>query len=156
MAKDNKNAGQFPVLHGLGPWLKTKKISPSVRGYRRLQRYLRDIRRDIVNQLGGPGAITPTQEALVESTIQALGVQLLAGAYVQKYSILRPDQARRGILEFQPLLAKSLVAYANLVRMNLVALGLRERKDREEEDLYTYVERKYGKPGKPGKGEGKE
>ena len=156
MAKDNKNAGQFPVLHGLGPWLKTRMVSPSIRGHKRMQKYLEDMRRDIINQLGGPGAITPTQEALVESTIQALGVQLLAGAYVKKYSILRPDQARRGILEFQPLLAKSLVAYANLVRMNLVALGLRERKDREEEDLYTYVERKYGKPGKPGKGEGKE
>jgi len=150
--KTDKNAGQFPILHGLGPWLKTKKISPSVRGHKRMQKYLGDMRRDIIAQLGGPGAITPTQEALVESTIQALGVQLLAGAYVQKYSILRPDQARRGILEFQPLLAKSLVAYGNLLRQNLVALGLKERKDKEEEDLYTYIEKKYGGPDKP-KGE---
>ena len=109
-----------------------------------MQKYLEDMRRDIINQLGGPGAITPTQEALVESTIQALGVQLLAGAYVQKYSILRPDQARRGILEFQPLLAKSLVAYANLVRQNLVALGLKERKDKAEEDAVQYARRVYG------------
>jgi len=39
-----------------------------------------------------------------------------------------------------------------LLRQNLVALGLKERKDKEEEDLYTYIEKKYGGPDKP-KGE---
>jgi len=147
-----KRPGLFPVTHGVYTWLRTGKVNPSVRGHRRLQRYLKDLRRDLIEQLGGPEAITPAQEALIESTIQALGVQLLAGAYCQRFSILRPDLARRGILEFQPVLGKSLLAYINTVRQNLIALGLERRKADEVLNLGRYIAEKYG-PAQGGKGE---
>jgi len=153
MTKDDKNAGQFPVVHGIYTWLRHGKINPSVRGHRRLQRYLKDIRADLIADLGGPDKLTAGKEALLEMTVQAMGVLLLAGAYCQQYSILRPDLAKRGILELQPILGKSYVAYLNTIRMNLVTLGLDAKED-EEEGLASYVKRVYGdKP--DGQGEGK-
>jgi hypothetical protein len=118
------------VRHGLYSWLKTGRINPSIRGHKRLQRYLREIEADLIRDLGGNENLTTAQEVLVKTTVQAYGCLLLAGAYTQKYSILRPDQARKGILELQPVLSHQFIAFLNCVRQNLIALGL-DRKERE-------------------------
>ena len=117
----------YKVKHGVVTWLKAGKISPSVRGFRRIQRYLREIKSDLVTDLGGPERLTAAQEILVEGTIQAYGVLLLAGAYTSKHSILRPDAVSKGIIELQPVLGKQFIAFLNVIRMNLAALGLERR-----------------------------
>ena len=120
--------GPWKVKHGIVTWLKSGQVNPSIRGFRRIQRYLREIKRDLVADLGGPERLTAAQEILVEGTIQAYGVLLLAGAYTSKHSILRPDAIARGIIELQPVLGKQYIAFLNVIRMNLVVLGLDRKK----------------------------
>jgi len=126
------------VRHGLYSWLKTGRINPSIRGHKRLQRYLREIEVDLIRDLGSEENLTTAQEVLVKTTVQAYGCLLLAGAYTQRYSILRPDQARKGILELQPVLGKQFIAFLNTVRQNLLALGL-DRKEREPLSLEDVI-----------------
>lgn len=129
-AEKTRKPGQ--ITHGVHTWLRTGKINPSIRGFKRIQKYLRDVEKDLIADLGGPENITVAQELLIKSTIQAQGVLLLAGAFSQKYSILRPDMAKRGILELQPVLGKQFCAFLNTIRQNLIVLGL-ERKAGEPE-----------------------
>jgi hypothetical protein len=151
--KKDKKSGPTSLTHGVYSWLRTGKINPSVRGYKRLQKYLRDIEKDLINDLGGAEGLTAAREILIKGTIQALGVLLLAGAYTQKYSILRPDQARRGILELQPVLGHQFIAFQNSLRQNLVVLGLDRKKADDALDLGRYLKEHYGdgKDGKDGK-----
>lgn len=93
---------------------------------------------DLVRDLGGQETLTTAQEVLVKTTVQAYGVLLLAGAYTQRYSILDPVKARRGILELQPCLGHQFIAFLNTVRQNLVALGL-DRKEREPLSLEDVI-----------------
>jgi hypothetical protein len=144
-----------PVKHGIYSFLKSGKINPSIRGCKRLQGYLREIEGDLTADLGGPENLTAAQEVLVKSTVQAYGVLLLAGAYTQKYSILEPVKARRGILELQPVLGHQYIAFLNCVRQNLIALGLDRRKADEALDLRRYAAEKYGVSGADDNGKGK-
>jgi hypothetical protein len=48
--------------------------------------------------------------------------------YCKKYSVLRPDQAKKGIIELQPVLGHQFLAFLNTLRQNLVALGLDKKK----------------------------
>jgi hypothetical protein len=139
MSTERDQKGRFLIKHGITGWLKTGRISPSVRGHKRIQRYLREIERDLIADLGGPENMTAAQEVLVKATIQAYGVLLLAGAYTQRYSILEPVKARRGILELQPVLGHQYIAFLNSIRCNLVALGLDRRKPDEALDLGRYI-----------------
>jgi hypothetical protein len=141
------------VTHGIYGWLRTGKINPSVRGFKRLQRYLRDIEKNLTADLGGVESISAAQEILIKSTVQALGVLLLAGAYTQRYSILDPAKARRGILELQPVLGRSYIAFLNTIRCNLVALGLDRKKAEEALDLGKYLSQTYGNGSQAGQGE---
>jgi hypothetical protein len=127
------------VKHGVHLWLKSGKIRPSIRGHRRLQRYLRDIERDLTGDLGGEENITAAQEILIKSTIQAVGVLLLAGAFTQRYGLLRPDMAQRGIIELQPVLGQQFIAFMNSIRQNLLALGLDKKKGEDILDLGRYI-----------------
>jgi len=136
------------VTHGVYGWLRTGKINPSVRGFKRIRRYLREIEQALIADIGGPEKMTAAQEVLIKSTIQAYGVLLLAGAYTQRYSILDPAKARRGVLELQPLLGRSYIAFLNTIRCNLVALGLDQRKADEPLDVIAYVQEKYGQKGR--------
>jgi len=129
--KQRKTAIGRPVQHGIYSFLRTGKINPSLRGFKRIQKYLRDIERDLIADMGGPDNLTAGREVLVKSTVQAYGVLLLAGAYTQRYSILNPVQARRGVIELQPVLGKQYIAFLNTVRQNLALLGI-DRKRAED------------------------
>jgi hypothetical protein len=128
MNKNKKKTALERPSHGVYSWLRTGKVNPSIRGHRRIQRYLREIKADLIKDLGGPENLTAAKEVLVEATIQAYGVLLLATAYTARYSILDPVQARRGILSAQPILSHQFVAFMNTIRQNLMALGLDKRK----------------------------
>lgn len=163
MRKQAKNQEKSLVKHtGIYSWLRTGKINPSIRGYKRLQKYLSDIERDLIAEQGGPENMTTAKEVLIKATVQAYGVLLLAGSYTKKYSILRPDSARKGILELQPVLGHQFIAFLNTIRQNLVVLGIEKRQVEEALDLGKYIENKYGKGPErpqdgrsgPGKGQG--
>ena len=126
--KTTQNKGDGRVTAGVKLWLRTAKINPSVRGHRRLEAYLRLTEQNFVQDLGGPDNMTTAQEVLLKGTMQALGVLLLAGAYCQKYSILRPDQAAKGVIELQPCLGQQYLSFLNTIRQNLVVLGMDRRK----------------------------
>lgn len=157
MPETAKRPGQ--VKHGVSTFLRTGKISPSVRGFRRIQKYLREVERDLIADLGGQDNLSAAREILVKSTIQAYGCLLLAGAYTQRYGLLRPDQVRRGVIELQPVLGQQFIAFQNCIRQNLIALGLDKRKADEALDLGRYIaEREAQKAagqGGDGQGQGK-
>jgi hypothetical protein len=127
--------------HGVYSWLKTGRIRPSIRGHKKLQAYLMDIERELT-ELQGPGGMTAGREILIKSTVEAFGAVLLAGMYCKQAGLLRPDMARRGVIEFQPVLGKQFLAFMNTIRQNLMALGLDSKKGEEILDLGKYIELK--------------
>ena len=135
------------IKHGLSTWLRTGKVNPSIRGHKKLQKYLKAIEADLIKDLGGQKNLTTAQEILVKATIEAYGILLLAIMYCKKYSVLRPDQAKKGIIELQPVLGHQTLAFLNTLRQNLVALGLDRKQADETLDLKAYIEKHY--PDKP-------
>ena len=127
--------------HGVYSWLRKGRVNPSIRGHKELQRYLMSLERELT-ELQGPGGMTAAKEILVKSTVEAFGAVLLAGMYCKQAGILRPDLARRGVIEFQPVLGKQFLAFMNTIRQNLMALGLDSRKGEEILDLGKYIELK--------------
>jgi hypothetical protein len=126
--------------HGIYTWLKYGKINASVRGFRKLQRYLEGVERDLIGLQGGPERITIAQELLVKSVVESYGVLLLATMYCKREGILRPDRAKEGVIELQPVLGKQFIAYLNAIRQNLQTLGLDRKKADEVLDLGKYLE----------------
>jgi hypothetical protein len=136
----NKQEKPGQVTHGIHLFLKSGKISPSVRGFKRIQKYLRDLDREWTAELMAKyGKLTIGHEVLLKTTLQALGVWLLIGAYSQRYSVLRPDMARRGILELQPCLGKQAIAFLNSIRQNVIALGLDVKQMDQGLNLQAYI-----------------
>lgn len=119
----------MPIKHGLTPWIKQGQL-PSGRGMAKIKKHLADIQDRLIDSLGGVKEITPQQEILAHSTIKGLGVMLLVELYINKEGPIRKDLLRRGIVELQPVLGKSYVAFLNSIRQNLLALGL-DRKQAE-------------------------
>jgi len=159
MSKEDKNRGHFKPIHGVDGLIKRGRL-PSLRGKRKVQKALNEIEAKLVAELGGWEDISPQQEILLRSTMTCYAVVLLTQLFVNKYGPLRPDEARKGVLSYHPLLERTLATYINTCRLNLEKLfpqGLARAKA-EEESLYDYIARKYGNgPGKPGgQGEDKE
>lgn len=145
MSKIKKSGSQGKITHGAYSWLQTGRINPSVRGYKKLQRYLEDIERSLIDDLGGPEKLTAAKEILIKATIEAYGVLFLASMYCKREGILRPDKAKKNIIELQPVLGHQFIAFMNTIRQNLLALGIDKNKAEEGLDLGKYVEEKYGK-----------
>ncbi|NQT80268.1 MAG: hypothetical protein HQ555_07765 [Candidatus Aminicenantes bacterium] len=123
--ENEKNAKSEPntrLTHGVYSWLRTGKVNPSIRGQKKLQKYLQDIEKELIDDLGGVENLTAAKEILIKGTIEAYGVLFLAMMYCKKTSILRPDKLRRGIVEMQPVLGAQFLAYMNTIRQNLLAL----------------------------------
>ncbi len=113
-----------PITHGIKFWLRHGKINPSVRGYKKLQRFLEDLEKQLIEEQGGLRNLTAAREMLIRSTIRGYGVILLTEMYVAKYSVIRPDMAKRGVLQYQPILEKSYWGAQAQIRQSLMALGL--------------------------------
>jgi len=123
---------------GIYSWLRTGRVNPSIRGHKKLQAYLMDLERELT-ELQGPGGMTAGREILIKSTVEAFGAVLLASMYCKRAGILRPDAAKKGVIEFQPVLGKQFLAFMNTIRQNLMALGLDPKKGEEALDLMTYI-----------------
>ena len=118
-----------PPEHGVYSFLEKGKM-PSIRGIRKVRKYADELEQDLKDYYGNDkGELTPGQEMLIRSTMQSFKVQLLVELHLNKIGIpMKPAELRRGVLELQPVLAKSYLAYANTVRQNILALeGLQAR-----------------------------
>jgi len=145
MSKNDKNKKKTKAKHGIYFWLKMGRVNPSIRGYKKLQRYLEDMERDLIDLQGGPEKLTAAKEILIKATIEAYGVLLLASIYCKRDGILRPDLLKKGIVELQPVLGRQFLAFLNTLRQNLLALGLDKKEADEVFDLQEYAREKYGK-----------
>ena len=166
---DNKGKNKTPLVkHGINTWLRAGKVNPSIRGHRKLEAYLRGIELDLIEQQGGQDKLTAGKEILIKSTVEAYGVVILASMYCKKQGILRPDMARRGVIELQPVMGKQVIAFWNLIRQNLSLLGLdrkraeailtpfeiAEKIDREKDEGHSPHEGGQGEASRQGKGTG--
>jgi hypothetical protein len=86
--------------------------------------------------------MTAGREILIKSTVEAFGVVLLAAMFCKREGIIRPDSARHGVIELQPVLGKQFLAFMNSIRQNLVVLGLDRRRADDVLDLGRYLESK--------------
>lgn len=160
-SKKGKTDGR--LVHGIGFFLRTGRISPTVYGHRRLQEYLRDVERALVEEQGGAKLLSVKEELLIKSTMEAYGIILLAAMYCKKYGVLEPAKLKEGIIELQPILGKSMIAYQNTIRQNMLALGGMRRIElrklvRSEADFVKDVEwfkKKGGKKDEKVQGNGK-
>ena len=124
---------------GVVPWVRDGTL-PKGRGSWRLKKFIRDLERNLFDSLGGLENITPQREILARTTIRAVGVLLLAERYIEKHGPLRKDLLNKGILELQPVLGKSYIAFVNTIRQNLLALGLDRVKAEEVMSLADVIE----------------
>ena len=145
MSNNGKNRKELKAKHGIYSWIKTGRINPSIRGYKKLQQYLKDMESSLIDLQGGPEELTASKEILIKATIEAYGVLLLASIYCKREGILRPDLLKKGIVELQPVLGRQFLAFLNTLRQNLVVLGLDSKKTDDILDLNKYVSEKYGK-----------
>jgi len=105
---------------GLYSWVSSKKL-PQGRAFQAIRRELTAMRGELVAQHGGE-RITPDAAILVDSVVEALGVQKLLGLYVRKYGVIDAREAKRGRLELSPILSKNWISYGNSVRQGILAL----------------------------------
>lgn len=130
---------QTAVKHGA--WsLKSGKI-PSVRGVRQLKRDLQQIREELEK-------ITPGLDAkkslLISQVVRTEAQIRLIEMYLKKAGILRPDKWRRGIVDLQPSLSNSYLAFLNTQRHAIMALGLDQDRAAEVLAPYEIIEEEHG------------
>ncbi len=121
MGKDN--APKPPAAkarHYIRSWVNSKAL-PSTWAFKKVRQDLSFLREELINQYGGE-KVSPQALILVDSIVEALGVQKLQGLYIRKAGIMRQDSLKAGNLELHSILAKSWISYANVVRQGLMAL----------------------------------
>ena len=134
------------LTHGITFWLRTGRINPSIRGYKKIQKYLLELETQLISDSGGLDDLTAAKEILIRTTIRGYGVIMLAELYASRYSVVRPDQAKAGVLAFQPVLEKGYIGILAQIRANLIALGL-ERREPAALNVLEYARLNY--PDKP-------
>jgi hypothetical protein len=107
--------------HGIHSWVDSKRL-PKGRSFAKTRRELGQLRTALIERRGGDEKITPEALILIDSAIEALGVQKLLGLYVKAYGIVDGQSAKRGRLELSPILSRNWVSYANVVRQAILAL----------------------------------
>ncbi len=108
------------LKHGLYSWVSSKKI-PQGRAFQKIRAELSKMRGELIDAHGGED-ITPDAAIMVDSAIEALGVQKLLGLYVRKYGVIDGQAAKRGRLELSPILSRNWIGYANVTRQAILAL----------------------------------
>ncbi|MBN2243108.1 MAG: hypothetical protein JW793_10490 [Acidobacteria bacterium] len=96
----------------------------------------------MTKHIQGADGATAAKEILIKSTVEAFGVILLAAMFCKREGVIRPDLARHGVIELQPVLGKQFLAFLNSIRQNLVALGLDRKKADDVLDLGRYLDAK--------------
>ncbi len=94
----------------------------------RIRRYLADTRVGLARDIaGGEDSLSEMQRVMIDRVISKLAVCRLIEAYIEKYGAFRQDRFKRKILELEPCLGNSYLAYSNSIDRALVALGLSKK-----------------------------
>ncbi len=128
------------VKHGINTFLRSKKINPSIQGYRRLQDHLLSMENSLIREQCDAGMLTAREEILIKGLVESYGVVLLGSMFVKKYGVLSPSKAKHGELEFQHILGKSMVAYQNTIRQNILALESIRRENGNKKPVMSEAE----------------
>lgn len=142
MAKTNNDKGN---RYGIGFFLKTGRINPSIRGHRKLQQYLKDIEDDLITEHGGLGQMSIKEEILIKTCVEGYGVILLATMFVRKNGIFSRESLKKGDYALVQVLDRSVVAYQNSLRLNLLALEKLRQSGGQRDELNDYIAKKYKK-----------
>lgn len=103
--------------HGIYSYLNSGKL-PSGRAYKRAQRQIDELRKQLIEMYGGEENIRPDIRILVEGAITSATIQLLCQTYLKKSGIFRQDSLKQGDLALHSVLQKGFSTYA--------ALGMRQ------------------------------
>lgn len=124
--KDSKTGrfkkGNIAALkHGAYSLARTKNV-PSIRGVRALAMHLDQVK---VKLERATPDLNIKKDLLIGQVVKTEEKLCLIDMWVRKIGVLRPDRRRHGLLELQPALAHSYLAFMNSQRLALMALGIR-------------------------------
>lgn len=126
--------------HGAYSLARTKNV-PSIRGVKALARYLDRIKSELE---GTTQDINVKKELLINQIVRTEEKMRLMDMWIKRTSLLRPDKARRGLLDLQPCLY-SYLAFMNTQRQALMALGLNKEKIDQIKAPYEILKDEEGK-----------
>lgn len=115
-----KKGNRAALKHGAYSLARTKNV-PSIRGVRELARYITQIKANL--EKATPD-MNVKKELLINQVIKIEEKICFIDMWLRKTSVLRPDKARKGLIELQPVLANSYLAFLNSQRLALMALGI--------------------------------
>lgn len=118
--------------HGAFSLRATGKV-PSVRGIKQLRKRLARIREDLKE---ATPALNVKKELLIEQIVRTEAQISLIEMYLKKAGLLRPEKWRKGIIDLQPALSQSYLAFMNTQRHVIMALGI--NKEKADEILVPY------------------
>jgi hypothetical protein len=124
--------------HGLYSWIDSKRV-PEGRAFQAVRRELGHLRTELIEAHGGE-KITPDQRILIDSVVEALGIQKLSSLYLRRYGVIDGVAAGAGRLELNPILGKNWLAFGNTVRQGVLALAELERARKQEDPGPTPIE----------------
>ena len=113
-------------------WLKHRSLPPGPR-YKAIAKFTNAMREGLIEDLGGTGRMSTQQKILVDDTVYAQTVVMLASADTKEHGVLMDDGQVRAVL-------KLVGTYINIVRLNLLALGLDRKHFKETEDYDEWLE----------------
>lgn len=122
-----------------GAWLflKSGNRIPSVRGKRRLQKHLTDLRTRLQEVV--PNSSDPRREIIIGQVLKAEGFLVLIEEYLKRAGILCPVAFREGRLEVQGALT-SCISFMNCQLRALASLGLDSKEAQEVLTPYQIIE----------------
>lgn len=110
-----------------------------IKDRKRLSRYLRDFRDELILNLGGEAreeGLTALQKALIERLVSLLGTLRLIEIYVSETGVLKDGQ-------LIPILKEGYLRYLNSFKLIADKLGINVRRE-SDFDVVRYMEEKYG------------
>lgn len=123
-------------------WVNSKRL-PKGRAFQKVRRELAAYRLELIAEYGGE-RISPQALALVDATVEAMGVVKILGLYTRQFGVINSQAAKRGSLELTPLLSRSWLGYQNMIRQNIAQLEeLHKNRGRDDENvipLERYIE----------------
>ena len=123
--RKQKSKGGRPFKHGAFSLSIRDEL---LRDNPRIRRYLMDTRTGLARDVAGSEVLlSEMQRVMIDRVISKLAVCRLIEAYIEKYGAFRQDRFKRKILELEPCLGNSYLAYSNSIDRALVALGLSKR-----------------------------
>lgn len=113
-------------------WLKHNRL-PSGPRYKAIAKFTNALREGLIEDLGGTEKMSTQQKILVDDTVYAQTVVMLASADTKEHGAVMEDGQVRSVL-------KLVGTFINIVRLNLMALGLRAERIGDIEDYGKWVD----------------